>query len=110
MTLVLILKASIEASGSCPSATHTSTITINDLPTVGLVLTPTTVCTYTTAYMLTGGTPTGGSYSGTGVGASIFNLQLIQMERLQPLLIHTQMLQQRIACSSNHHYRCLCGC
>lgn len=63
----------IAASGSCPSATHTSTITINDLPTVGLVLTPTTVCTYTTAYMLTGGTPTGGSYSGTGIGAGIFN-------------------------------------
>ena len=67
------IENNIAASGSCPSATHTSTITINDLPTVGLVLTPTTVCTYTTAYMLTGGTPTGGSYSGTGVGAGIFN-------------------------------------
>lgn len=67
------IENNIAASGSCPSATHTSTITINDLPTVDLVLTPTTVCTYTTAYVLTGGSPTGGAYSGTGVGAGLFN-------------------------------------
>ncbi|MCO5259833.1 MAG: PKD domain-containing protein [Crocinitomicaceae bacterium] len=57
----------------CPQSTKTYTVVVNDLPTVGLTLPQTTVCTYNTAFLLTGGAPAGGTYTGTGVGAGLFN-------------------------------------
>lgn len=63
----------IAASGSCPAATHSFTVTINDLPNVTLTLPVNEVCTYYTAFSLSGGLPAGGAYSGTGVVASNFD-------------------------------------
>ena len=43
------------------------------MPPVNLVLSPDTVCINYTAYALTGGSPTGGTYSGPGVSAGNFD-------------------------------------
>jgi hypothetical protein len=48
-------------------------VTVNPLPTVNLTLTPDLVCDYTTPFMLAGGNPSGGNYSGTGVSAGQFD-------------------------------------
>ncbi|MNK24859.1 Protease 1 precursor [compost metagenome] len=48
------------------------TITVNPNPTVGLQAFG-QVCTYNPAFVLTGGTPLGGTYSGTGVSGGNFN-------------------------------------
>ncbi len=53
--------------------TATDTITVNPLPTVTLVLNSDPVCINTSAYPLTGGLPSGGTYSGAGVSAGNFN-------------------------------------
>ncbi len=63
----------IAAVGSCPSAMHTTTVDINGLPSVALALPVDTVCTGSSSFLLTGGTPAGGSYTGTGVLSGIFN-------------------------------------
>ena len=60
------------AGNSC-SNSAVSTILVNTAPTVGLILNPTTVCVYDTAYALTGGSPAGGVYVGTGVTGANFN-------------------------------------
>jgi hypothetical protein len=57
---------------SCESVAS-EILTVNTAPTVGLTLNPTTVCVYDAAYALTGGSPAGGVYSGTGVTAGNFN-------------------------------------
>ena len=57
--------------GVCFSAA-TSTITVNALPTVALA-SFTDECVSTTSLALSGGTPTGGTYSGTGVIAGNFD-------------------------------------
>jgi hypothetical protein len=57
--------------GVCFSAA-TSTITVNALPTVALA-SFTDECVSANSLTLTGGTPTGGTYSGTSVIAGIFN-------------------------------------
>ncbi|WP_341900397.1 PKD domain-containing protein [Fluviicola taffensis] len=62
----------IAASGSCPMADDTYSVTINALPTVALG-NFSQVCVYNPAFALTGGTPAGGSYSGTGVSGGNFN-------------------------------------
>ncbi len=60
--------------GVCFSAA-TSTITVNALPTVSLA--PfTDECVSATSLTLTGGTPIGGTYSGTGVTAGVFNASI----------------------------------
>jgi PKD repeat protein len=56
----------------CPGTAVTFTITVNPLPTVTLA-NFTTVCDTDGSFALTGGTPTGGSYSGTGVTNNNFN-------------------------------------
>ncbi len=48
------------------------TVTVNSNPTVGFADLG-QVCTYNPAFALTGGTPAGGTYSGTGVTAGNFN-------------------------------------
>ncbi|MFN8165162.1 MAG: T9SS type A sorting domain-containing protein [Bacteroidia bacterium] len=61
----------VYSSGGC-SDTATSSITVNPLPTVSFAtLTP--VCTNTPSFTLSGGNPTGGNYTGTGVSANHFD-------------------------------------
>jgi hypothetical protein len=57
---------------SCESIAS-EVLTVNVAPTVGLTLNPATVCVNYVAYALTGGSPAGGVYSGTGVSAGNFN-------------------------------------
>jgi hypothetical protein len=57
---------------SCESVA-TEIFTVNTAATVGLVLNPTSVCVYDAAYSLTGGSPVGGTYVGTGVSGGNFN-------------------------------------
>jgi len=58
-------------SGSCTNFA-TQNITVNNIPTVGLG-TFADVCSNGPSFALTGGTPTGGTYSGTGVSGGNFN-------------------------------------
>lgn len=62
----------IAAVGSCPADAQTFSVTVNALPNVTLG-NFTDVCVYNSSFTLTGGTPAGGSYSGTGVSAGSFN-------------------------------------
>lgn len=62
----------ITAVGSCPADVETFSVTVNGLPAVALA-NFTDVCVYNPAFALTGGTPAGGSYSGTGVSGGNFN-------------------------------------
>lgn len=55
------------------STTDTILVTINPLPVVGFVAFPSAVCTQSAAFTLTGGSPAGGVYSGTGVTGSTFD-------------------------------------
>ncbi|CAN0495486.1 unnamed protein product, partial [Discosporangium mesarthrocarpum] len=58
--------------GNSCADSATQTITVNPLPTVSLSsLSP--VCITATSFTLAGGTPTGGTYSGTGVSAGSFS-------------------------------------
>ncbi|MNU91103.1 Protease 1 precursor [compost metagenome] len=62
----------IAASGACPTVSGTYNVTVNALPNVTLAAL-TDVCIYHNAFTLTGGTPVGGTYTGTGVNAGSFN-------------------------------------
>ena len=62
----------ITDANGCTS-TAISTLTDPPAPTVTLALTVDTVCVNLTSFALTGGSPTGGSYSGTGVSLGNFN-------------------------------------
>jgi hypothetical protein len=57
----------------CSASSSPTTVTVNPLPTVSLTLNPNTVCINTGAYALTGGSPSGGIYSGVGVSGGNFN-------------------------------------
>lgn len=59
-----------DGNGCTNSATVS--ITVNDLPTVTLS-SFNSVCVYDASFALTGGSPSGGSYSGPGVSAGEFN-------------------------------------
>jgi PKD repeat protein len=63
---------SIAAVGSCPASSETFTVVVNALPNVALG-TFQDVCIYNPAFALTGGTPAGGAYSGTGVSGGNFD-------------------------------------
>ncbi|MDQ3051717.1 MAG: proprotein convertase P-domain-containing protein [Bacteroidota bacterium] len=58
-------------SNSC-QATATQSITVGTSPVVTLAPIN-AVCTNTTSFTLSGGSPSGGSYSGTGVNGGVFN-------------------------------------
>ncbi|HQW23270.1 MAG TPA: SBBP repeat-containing protein, partial [Bacteroidia bacterium] len=60
------------SNGSGCTASQTLTITVNQLPTVTLS-SPATVCDNSAPVTLTTGSPSGGTYSGTGVSAGAFN-------------------------------------
>jgi len=53
--------------------TASTTITVNPLPTVALSLPVSTMCVYNASVTLTGGSPAGGTFSGTGVSGGSFN-------------------------------------
>ena len=53
--------------------TATITITVNPAPSVTLNLAVDELCVYNSAVVLSGGSPSGGTYSGTGVTAGSFN-------------------------------------
>lgn len=60
-------------NGSCEGIfSNTISVTINALPIVTLG-SFNSVCVNTASYTLTGGSPTGGTYSGTGVSGGVFN-------------------------------------
>lgn len=66
----------IAAVGSCPADVQTTNIVVNALPAVTLG-TFADVCVYNPAFALSGGSPAGGTYSGTGVSAGNFDPSLI---------------------------------
>ena len=59
-------------STGCINTTN-NVITVNALPVVSWPNTLTPQCVNSTVYLLTGGSPTGGTYSGSGVSATNFN-------------------------------------
>lgn len=59
-------------ANSCTN-TATTTITVNALPAVTLVLTEPDLCIYDAEITLAGGSPAGGSYSGTAVSGGDFD-------------------------------------
>lgn len=65
---------SVMASNACgTSAAANLTITVNPLPTVSVTLAVDTLCVSAPPVILSGGTPLGGTYSGTGVSSGNFN-------------------------------------
>ena len=60
-------------NGSGCTNTATNTITVNALPAVTFTGTLTAQCVSSTTYALSGGSPTGGTYSGPGVTGTNFN-------------------------------------
>jgi N-acetylneuraminic acid mutarotase len=58
-----------------PATTSTFTITVNPLPSLSLLAQEDTVCVNSTVNILIG-TPSGGTYFGTGVGGNNFNASL----------------------------------
>ena len=59
-------------SAGCQNASEPLAVSVNPLPSVSLTLGQTVVC-LNTDFTLSGGLPTGGSYSGTNVSNGIFN-------------------------------------
>jgi polyhydroxybutyrate depolymerase len=53
--------------------TKTKQVTVNGLPIVNLSGNPDTVCSIASGFTINGGTPTGGTFSGTGVTGNNFN-------------------------------------
>jgi hypothetical protein len=68
---------SVTADNACgSSAAQTLAITVNPLPTVTFAQTPSTVCADTTTILLTGASPAGGTFSGTAVSGTIFDVSV----------------------------------
>ncbi|MBL0105205.1 MAG: T9SS type A sorting domain-containing protein [Bacteroidetes bacterium] len=59
-------------SGACSGTSSASTVTVNPLPVVTLAAFN-AVCSTDAAFVLTGGSPSGGDYSGNGVSAGSFD-------------------------------------
>jgi hypothetical protein len=62
--------------GGCVSLPRTTTASVNALPTVTFDGTLASQCANSTTYILTGGSPSGGTYSGAGVSGTNFNAAL----------------------------------
>ncbi|HWR33093.1 MAG TPA: zinc-dependent metalloprotease family protein [Chitinophagaceae bacterium] len=61
------------ATCAVPTVSNASILTVNALPVVSWANSLTEQCSNNTTYVLTGGTPAGGVYSGTGVTGTNFN-------------------------------------
>jgi|GEM_PF-5737345 len=57
----------------CDTVRDTVSITVNPFPTVSFSMNPSTVCQDWATFPLNSGTPAGGTYSGTGVSAGLFD-------------------------------------
>jgi PKD repeat protein len=66
------VRTAFTANPGC-SSIDSVVVQVNPLPTVGLSLPFTAVCSNIAPLTLTGGTPSGGTYSGPGVSAGIFS-------------------------------------
>jgi len=64
---------SATVSNRCGFSTADISVTVNPLPLVSLTLNPDTVCVNSGSFLLTGGTPIGGTYSGRGVSRESFD-------------------------------------
>ncbi len=73
-----VVTNNIAAVGSCPSADHSFTVTVKEVPNVTLTLTKDVICKTASPYMLAGGQPAGGVYSGTGITSNIVNPSVLQ--------------------------------
>ncbi|MCU0431119.1 MAG: T9SS type A sorting domain-containing protein [Cytophagaceae bacterium] len=67
------LKVKVTVTNACSTVKDSMNLTIHSIPTVTLTLTPNTVCDNVTNHNLSGGSPAGGIFSGTGVSGSVFN-------------------------------------
>ena len=63
----------ITDGNSCTASSSATTVTVNPLPVVSLVFTDSSVCSNAPAFVLTGGTPGGGVYWGSGVTSNNFS-------------------------------------
>ncbi len=59
-------------SNGCGAASSNTVVVVNAGPSVTFVLSPDTVCLQSAAFALTGGLPTGGTYTGNGVATGQF--------------------------------------
>lgn len=67
---------SITTSNGCVSTSTPTVITVHSLPTVALSsFSP--VCSDSSSFTVTGGTPIGGGYSGIGVSSNMFNPSIV---------------------------------
>ncbi len=64
---------SVSVGNNCGNSTTNISVTVNPLPSVTFTLAMDTVCENDGAITLSGGSPAGGIYSGTGVSAGDFN-------------------------------------
>ncbi len=62
----------VKNTAGCSASSAATTVTVNPLPTVTLAAF-TAVCNNAAAFTLAGGSPSGGTYSGTGVSGTQFN-------------------------------------
>lgn len=63
----------VKNSANCSDTSNAVAVTINPLPNVTLSGNPDTLCTNASPVGLTGGSPSGGTYSGIGITGSTFN-------------------------------------
>jgi hypothetical protein len=59
-------------SANCSASASPVAVTVNPLPVVSLTLNPDTICSKGAVLTLVGGSPAGGTYSGTGVSSGSF--------------------------------------
>ncbi len=67
-----IYKATVTDANNCSAVSQALTVTVNPLPQVNFSITPDSVCSTLTSLLLNG-SPSGGTYSGTGVSGAQFD-------------------------------------
>lgn len=67
---------SVNVSNNCGNTTEAISVTVNPLPTVSLVLNIDSACLGTSAFVLSGGLPVTGVYSGSGVTSGNFDASI----------------------------------
>ena len=72
VTTAGIYSTTVTIGGCSTISFNTITVTVNPLPTVALLPFTTTPCAQAPAFLLSGGSPAGGTYSGIGVAGGYF--------------------------------------
>ncbi|MBE0642000.1 MAG: hypothetical protein IH599_08190, partial [Bacteroidales bacterium] len=67
------VQATNDFNGCMNMMTGASTVVIDPLPAVSLILNPDGVCVNASAFALSGGSPSGGTYSGQGINLGLFD-------------------------------------